>query len=231
MGSYFVSSVLKNDILNNLPLTFPKDALASLKEWHYKTLQNETLLDENSFEYKENIDRLLQDRLGISPEDQKRESGNAKTHAVYFLDEQGYNVSNVKNQGAALSNIIDPNGNEVNCIIRSAKGGLLYLDKEHWDMLKNIHTHLVVIYPGNNPRLFKDRMELLIEELAENVLFRVPNNKNTSEIDGVFDALESDSHIILVTSEKMKENLFSKLKKKSNVIENDVAIADDNFTI
>jgi hypothetical protein len=231
MGSYFVSSVLKNDILNNLPLTFPKDALASLKEWHYKTLQNETLLDENSFEYKENIDRLLQDRLGISPEDQKRESGNAKTHAVYFLDEQGYNVSNVKNDGAALSNIIDPNGNAVNCIIRSAKGGLLYLDKEHWDMLENIHTHLVVIYPGNNPRLFKDRMELLKEELAENVLFRVPNNKNTSEIDGVFDALESDSHIILVTSEKMKENLFSKLKKKSNVIENDVAIADDNFTI
>ena len=231
MGNYFVSSILKNDILNNLPLTFPKDALASLKEWHYKTLQNETLLDENSFEYKENIDRLLQDRLGISPEDQKRESGNAKTHAVYFLDEQGYNVSSVKNQGAALSNIIDPNGNEVNCIIRSAKGGLLYLDKEHWDMLENIHTHLVVIYPGNNPRLFKDRMELLKEELAENVLFRVPNNKNTSEIDGVFDALESDSHIILVTSEKMKENLFSKLKKKSNVIENDVAVADDNFTI
>lgn len=231
MGSYFISSVLKNDILNNLPLTFPKDALASLKEWHYKTLQNETLLDENSFEYKENIDRLLQDRLGISPEDQKRESGNAKTHAVYFLDEQGYNVSSVKDQGAALSNIIDPNGNEVNCIIRSAKGGLLYLDKEHWDMLENIHTHLVVIYPGNNPRLFEDRMELLKEELAENVLFRVPNNKNTSEIDRVFDALESDSHIILVTSEKMKENLFSKLKKKSNVIENDVAIADDNFTI
>ena len=75
------------------------------------------------------------------------------------------------------------------------------------------------------------RKELLKEELAENVLFRVPNNKNTSEIDGVFDALESDSHLILVTSEKMKENLFSKLKKKSNVIENDVAIADDNFTI
>ena len=52
-----------------------------------------------------------------------------------------------------------------------------------------------------------------------------------TEIDRVFDALESDSQIILVTSEKMKENLFSKLKKKSNVIENDVAIADDNFTI
>jgi hypothetical protein len=230
-SDYYVSNVLKNDVLNNLPLNFPKDALASLKDWHYKTLQNESLLDENSFEYKENIDRLLQDRLGISKEDQNRESGNAKTHAVYFLEEEGYNVSNVNNEGAALTNIIDQNGNEVICIVRSAKGGLLYLDKEHWDMLEKEETRLVVIYPGNNPRLFKDRMELLREDLAENVLFRVPNNKNTSEIDGVFDALESDSHIILVTSEKMKENLFAKLKNKSNVQETDVAVADDNFTL
>ena len=71
-----------------------------------------------------------------------------------------------------------------------------------------------------------------MEEFSENVLFRVPNNKNTSEIDGIFEALESDSHVILVTSEKMKENLFSKLKKKSSVNrEEDVAIGDDKFSI
>ena len=205
--------------------------MTNLKDWHYKTLQNESLLDEDSFQYKENIDRLLQDRLGISNEEQKKESGNAKTHAVYFLDEKGYDVSNVSNAGAALSNIIDPNGNPVKCIVRSAKGGLLYLDKEHWDMLEDNHTQLVVIYLGNSPRLFKDRLELLEEELAENVLFRVPNTKQTSEIDGVFDALESESHLILVTSEKMKENLFSKLKKGNNNQEDDMAIGDDNFSI
>ena len=231
LGKYFVSNVLKNDVLNNLPVTFPKAVLDNLKEWHYKTLQNESLLDENSFEYKESIDRLLQDRLGISKEDQKKESENAKTHAVYFLDEEGYDISNITNKGAALTNIIDPNGNQIICIVRSAKGGLLYLDKEHWDMLEDRYTHLVVIYPGNNPKMFKDRIELLSEELSENVLFRLPNNKNTSEIDSVFDALVQDSHLILVTSEKMKENLFSKLKKKSNGKENDVAIADDNFTL
>jgi hypothetical protein len=231
-GKYFVSNILIKDILNNLPSSFPKGALSSLKDWHYRTLQNESLLDEDSFQYKEDIDRLLQNRLGISQEEQKRENGNAKTHAIYFLDKEGYDISNVNNAGAALTNIIDPNGNPVDCIVRSAKGGLLYLDKEHWDMLEDESTFLLDIYPGNNPRSFRDRLELLEEKLAENILFRVPNTKHTSEIDGVFDALESESHLILVTSEKMKESLFSKLKKKSIINqENDVAIGDDNFSL
>ena len=72
--------------------------------------------------------------------------------------------------------------------------------------------------------------ELLEEELAENVLFRLPNNKFTNEIDGVFNALESESHLILVTSEKMKESLFSKLKQqKGNTKESNTAKADDDF--
>lgn len=229
-GNYYISKVLKKDILNNLPESFPENMLSNLKDWHYKTLQNDSLLDEDSFDYKEDIDRLLQDRLGISEEDQKRESGNAKTHAVYFLDENGYDVSNVNNAGAALTDIIDPDGNQVNCIVRSAKGGLLYLDKEHWDMMEDDLMYLIVIYPGNSPRLFKNRLELLEEELAENVLFRVPNNKFISEIDGVFKALESESHLILVTSEKMRESLFSKLKQKKEYNKEDnAAIGGDDF--
>ncbi len=228
--NYYVSSILKTDVLNNLPSEFPQEALIKLKDWHYKTLQNETLLDEDSFEYKEDIDRLIQDKLGISEEEQKSESGNAKTHAVYFLFEEGYDVTNINTVGASLTNIIDPDGNNIKCIVRSAKGGLLYLDKDHWDMLEDSHTFLVVIYPGNRPRLFKDRLELLNEELSENVLFRIPNSKQTAEIDGVFNALKSESHLILVTSEKMKESLFSKLKQnKQFKKELDSAVAGDDF--
>lgn len=230
-GKYYISKVLKRDILNNLPESFPGNMLSNLKDWHYKTLQNDSLLDEDSFDYKEDIDRLLQDRLGISEEDQKRESDNAKTHAVYFLDKNGYDVSNVNNVGAALTDIIDPDGNQVNCIVRSAKGGLLYLDKDHWDMMEDSLMYLVVIYPGNSPRLFKDRLELLEEELAENVLFRVSNNKTTSEISSVFSTLKSESHLILVTSEKMKESLFSKLKQKNKINkEKDAAVGGEDFT-
>jgi len=229
-GKYYVSKVLKKDILNNLPGEFPDDMLSDLIKWYYKTNENPSLLDEDSFDYKENIDRLLQDRLGITEEDQKRENGNAKTHAVYFLDKNGFDVTNVNNAGAALTNIKDPDGKQVNCIVRSAKGGLLYLDKEHWDMMEDNLMYLIVIYPGNSPRLFKDRLELLEEELAENVLFRVPNNKFTPEIDGVFKALESESHLILVTSEKMRESLFSKLKQKKEFNKEDnAAIAGDEF--
>ncbi len=231
-GTFYVSKVLIKDVLNNLPSSFPANMLADLKDWHYKTLQNESLLDEDSFDYQEEIDRLLQDRLGISKEDQKRESGNAKTHAIYFLAENGYDVSNVNNAGAALTDIIDSDGIQIKCIVRSAKGGLLYLDKEHWDMLEAEHMFLIVIYPGNSPRLFKNRLELLEDELAENVLFRVFNNKLTSEIDGVFNALKSESHLILVTSEKMKESLFSKLKQKNGFYkEENAAIGGDDFML
>ena len=135
------------------------------------------------------------------------------------------------NSGAYLTNIVDPDGNTIDCIVRSAKGGLLYLDKEHWDMLERNNTYLVVIYPNNHPRLFKDQLTLLDEELSENVLFRIPNSKQTSEIDGVFEALNTQSHLILVTSEKMRESLFSKLKRKHDLkSETDVAVKGDNFT-
>ena len=230
-SQYYVSNVLIKDILEHLPDSFPRDMLLNLKEWERKTLKNEALLDEDSFDYKENIDRLLQDRLGISEEDQKRESGNAKTHAVYYLDENGYDVSSVNNEGPALTNILGPDGKLVNCIVRSAKGGLLYLDQDHWDMLEDDLMYLIVIYPGNSPRLFKNRLELLEEKLAENVLFKVPNNKFPSEIDGVFNALESESHLILVTSEKMKESLFTKLRQKRDYNKDEnAAFGDDNFT-
>lgn len=230
-GKFFVSGILKSDVLNNLPSSFPDKALTSLKEWHYRTLQNESLLDEDSYEYNETFDRMLQDRFGLSAEQQKEESGNAKTHALYYLKELGFDLDNGTTNGAALYNITNEFGVQVTCIVRSAKGGLLYIDKEHWEMLEYENTYLVAIYPGNEPRLFRNRLELLSEDLAENVLFRIPNTKDSSEIDGVFDALESESHLILVTSEKMKENLFSKLKKKDGYHqEKDTAIKGDDFS-
>lgn len=230
-GKYYLSKVLKRDVLDNLPNSFPDKMLSDLKNWHYKTLKDESLLEENSFEYNENIDRLLQNRLGISKEDQDRESGSAKTHAVYFLNEHGYDISDVNNSGAALTGILDSNGNQIKCIVRSARGGLLYMDKVHWDMMQNEYIYLIAIYPGNSPKLFKNRLELLEEELAENVLFRIPNNKYTTEIDGVFNTLKSESHLILVTSEKMKESLFSKIKNKRNFREEkNAAVGGEDFT-
>lgn len=231
-GDFFISRLLKSDVLNNLPDIFPQEKLEHLLKWHYQTTNNKSLLDEDSFEYREDIDRLLQDRLGISEEDQRSESNNAKTHAIYFLDSEGYDISGVVDHGTRLSGIISPSGKKVDCIVHSAKGGLLYLNKNHWDMLSNPATLLVVIYPGNSPRLFIDRLELLQEDLAENVLFRVPNSGESEEVDGVFKALDSESHLILVTSEEMRESLFSKFKKQGSFKkEEDSAIAGDDFMI
>ena len=233
-GLFYVSSVFKNDPLDHLPSSFPNDKLLKLKEWERRTLKEPSLIEDNPLEekYNETFDRMIQNRYGISEEKQNDENSNAKKQALYYLDNEGYvvNEGHSKENYAALYNIKDSNNNSLNFIVKSAKGGLLFLNKAHWDMLQSENTQLITIYPGYIPRIFKDRMELLEDDMQDKVLFRIPNNKNEQEIDGVFDILESDSHIILVTNEKMKEDLFSKLKKKSNVIENDVAVADDNFT-
>ena len=54
--------------------------------------------------------------------------------------------------------------------------------------------------------------------------------KQVDEVNGVFEALESESHLILVTSEKMKESLFSKLRQDNQFNkEGDTAVKGDDF--
>lgn len=231
-NKYYISKKLKNSVLDNLPKEFPKNILDHLKNWELYVFKNPESIEKDTFEYKEDIDRLIQGRLGISKENQKTESNNAKIHAIYYLADEGYNLSSIEDTGVLLKNIISPEGTEIQCIVRGAKGGLLYLDHEHWDMLEDENTYLIVIYPGNEPRIFKDRLELLEEELAENILFRVPNNRLISEVNEVFDTLESEAHLILVTSEKMKQSLFSKIKQTDTFNKEEKGVvADDNFEL
>lgn len=235
-GGYYVSNIFKDVILRNLPSDFPEEILLKLKDWHYKTLQDPSLLDDDPYEdqYTEEFDRMIQDKFGIDSERQNDESNNARKQALYFLKEEGYNIENGNCEGkdSAFYNFIDPFGNLVNIIVRSAKGGLLYLDKEHWEMLNDDEFQLVVIYPGNSPRLFKERLELLEEELVKKVIFRIPNTKDPSDIDNIFKDLPYDSHVLLVTGEKMKESLFSDLRKKGSFKkEEDYAVAGENFKL
>ncbi len=187
---YYVSKKFEKDILSNLGDDFPNDKLNDLISWENKTLRDSTLLDEDSFEYNERIDRIIQDRFGISNEKQKTESESAKVHTIYFLKEQGFDISDVEDNGWGLSNVIDNNGNNINVIVRRAKGGLLYLDKEHWNMLEENKFFLAVVYPGNEPKLFKNKQELLGEELSKNLHFRIKNNRNVLEIDNIFEKLK-----------------------------------------
>lgn len=231
-NKYYISKKLKNSVLDNLPKEFPKNILDHLKNWELYVFKNPESIEKDTFEYKEDIDRLIQGRLGISKENQKTESNNAKTHAIYYLADEGYNLSSIVDTGVLLKNIISPEGTEIQCIVRGAKGGLLYLDHDHWDMLDDKNTYLIAIYPGNEPRIFRDRLELLEEELAENILFRVPNNRLISEVNEVFDTLESEAHLILVTSEKMKESLFSRIKQSNTFNKEEKGVvADDNFEL
>jgi hypothetical protein len=235
-GVFYVSSLLKNDPLDHLPGSFPKDKLMELKEWERRTLKEPSLIEDNPLEekYNETFDRMIQNRYGISEEKQNDENSNAKKQALYYLDGIGYDVNDghSKSDYAAIYNVKDPEGSNVNFIVKSARGGLLFLNKSHWEMLGIENTQLIAIYPGNRPKIFKHRIELLEDEMQDKVLFRIPNNKIEQEIDGVFDNLDSDSHLILVTSEKMKESLFDKIGKKGTFNKDEVAsVMDDNIVI
>ncbi|MFI3297433.1 MAG: hypothetical protein R3Y59_07370 [bacterium] len=97
-------------------------------------------------------------------------------------------------------------------------------------MLDDDDTHLIAFYPGNEPRIFYNKMDLLNEELAKNVLFRVENTKKHSDIDDAFESLGDNAHLIFVTSEKMEKDIFARLQKKIKP-ESDHAVADDNFEL
>lgn len=235
-GRFYVSKILKGDPLEYLPDSFPKDKLSELKEWERRTLKDPSLIEDNPLEenYNETFDRMIQDRYGISKDKQNDENSNAKRQALYYLEAEGYGIEegHSENDYAALYGIKDSDGDNINFIVKSAKGGLLFLNKSHWDMLKSEETQLITIYPGFVPKIFKDRMELLEDEMQDKVLFRIPNNKNEQEIDGVFDNLESDSHLILITSKKMKESLFDKIGKKGTFNKDEEAsVMDDNIVI
>lgn len=194
------------------------------------------MVEENPLEenYNETFDRMIQDRYGISEDRQNDENSNAKRQVLYYLKENGYEVNegHSKNNFAALYGIKDSEGNSIDFIVKSARGGLLFINKSHWEMLDSSHTQLIAIYPKFEMRIFRDKMELLSDELQEKVLFRMPNKKREQEIDDVFDKTESDSHLILVTSKQMKESLFEKVGKKGTFNKNEEAnVMDENIVI
>lgn len=235
-GGYYVSNILKSNVPDSLPTDFPEEILSNLEKWQLRTYQDESLLEDDPFKekYTEEFDRMIQDRFGIDPEKQNDENNDARKQALFFLDGEGYNIhtGNCNDSYSAFYNLHDPSGNPVNIIVRSAKGGLLFLDKEHWEMLNDEKFQLVVIYPGSSPRLFKERLELLEEELVKKVIFRIPNRKNEKDIDNIFRELPNDSHVLLVTGEKMKKSLFADLGENGRFKkEEDYAVAGDDFKL
>lgn len=235
-GAFYFSKILKSSILNQKPTILPEEKFQSLKDFYIYFKENPDEFEKNPLEenYNETFDRMIQDRYGISEDRQNDENSNAKRQVLYYLKENGYEVNDghSKNNFAALYGIKDSEGNSIDFIVKSARGGLLFINKSHWEMLDSSQTQLIAIYPKFEMRIFRDKMELLSDELQEKVLFRMPNKKSEREIDDVFDKTESDSHLILVTSKQMKESLFEKVGKKGTFNKNEEAnVMDENIVI
>jgi hypothetical protein len=214
----------------------PEEKFQSLKDFYIYFKENPAEFEKNPLEenYNETFDRMIQDLYGISEDRQNDENSNAKRQVLYYLKENGYKIDEGhSNQNfAALYGIKDSEGNSIDFIVKSARGGLLFINKSHWEMLDSSQTQLIAIYPKFEMRIFRDKMELLSDELQEKVLFRIPNKKNELQIDDVFEKTESDSHLILVTSKQMKESLFEKIGNKSTFNDQEEAtVMGDNVKI
>lgn len=235
-GAFYFSKILKSSILNQKPTILPEEKFQSLKDFYIYFKENPDEFEKNPLEenYNETFDRMIQDRYGISEDRQNDENSNAKRQVLYYLKENGYEVNegHSKNNFAALYGIKDSEGNSIDFIVKSARGGLLFINKSHWEMLDSSQTQLIAIYPKFEMKIFRNKMELLSDELQEKVLFRMPNKKSEREIDDVFDKTESDSHLILVTSKQMKESLFEKVGKKGTFNKDEEAnVMGDNIVI
>jgi len=215
---FYITKDLENNILNNLPNSFPKSIKEDLINWKLETESNPDLLSGLEYGYNETVERILRDRLGLNSKDQRSVNQEAKAAVLYQLQKENYDISNVQDLGAKLSKIKDANGIEVEYIVRSAIGGLLYIEYFHWNELKKENTSLAVIFPNSDsPQFFHSNQELLNEELNEYILFRIHNSRNIEEIDKIFNQLDSNnSHLMMVTSEKMKKSLFQKLIDSKN---------------
>ncbi|QXP65743.1 sacsin N-terminal ATP-binding-like domain-containing protein [Polaribacter sp. AHE13PA] len=230
-GNYFISKHLKDKVLNSLPDEFPESALEDLRDWYYRTLEDESLLNDIDYGYNETVEKILRDRFGLNEEEQKEKNNESKVSAVHYLIEQGYDLSESTDLGYKIENILSPDGIEKDCLIHSAVGGMLYLGHFHWKELEKNNSFLLTIYPGGEPRIFNTRQELLNEELNEFLLFRVDNTKSPEDIDKIFENLnKKKSHMMMVTSQKMREKLYDQfIKQKRNTPVNDIANPGGNL--
>jgi len=166
--------------------------------------------------YSEKKEGLLTGRIDLTLEEQIQRHNENVAASRYFLEQEGYDLSETEDLGYKTTNIISPNGDRVDFIFRSAAGGLLHLNSFHWEELDVENTYLLVGFP-NEFRMFSSKMELLEEELNSNLLFRIKNSKNIHEVDSLFQSLDDeDGQLILVTSPEMKFKLYEQFKNQKD---------------
>jgi hypothetical protein len=167
--------------------------------------------------YSEVKEGLLTGRIDLPLEEQIIVHNDSVSDAKFYLENLGYDFSKSDDIGYKTTDIISPEGDNVNFIFRSATGGLLHLNLYHWEELDTANTFMLVSIPSNGFRIFSSKIELLEDTLNNNLLFRFNNTKNESEVDNLFQSLEDkDGQLILVTNQEMRSKLHEQFNNQKN---------------
>lgn len=196
-GKYFITNRLKHSILGNIKHYLPKDALDDLKEWHYKTLKDPSLLDYLFFKSDYIIEKLIKERLGFSLDQQKSSKLRPFCQAIYHLSNLGYDLKRLNREGALLTNIITITGSKIKCLVQCAKEETLQLSPEYWHLLSSPNTTLLVVFPQNRSRLFTSQEDLLKDSLFKHIQVIIPKPNTPEEMNELLEKVKFRKKIIL----------------------------------
>ena len=196
-GEFFISKNLKDKVLGVLRYIFPKEALQNLKEWHYLTLINPSLLDNLYFQSNPIIENLIKERLGFSLEQQRDNKLRPLCQAIYHLHHLGYDLTHLNRAGAFLTNITTITGNTIKCLVQYAKENTLYLAPEHWHILSVPNITLLIIFPHNRPRLYSSQEDLLKDTYLKHIQITIPKPETTEDMNEILTKIKFSKKIII----------------------------------
>ena len=192
---FYIVQSETDKVLSILEELMPSSAYRSLKEWHYLSLQKPTLCIQNFFNPTPKIETLLRKQLGLT--DRHQEDHALFRHALYHLSSLGFDLSEVKKEGPFLTHIRARTDFEINCLILFAQNGTLLLSPNHWHLLSNPKSALLVVFPAQQPKFFSGQAELLKDPSFQGLQVYVPKPSSIQEMDHLLDTNSSTKQLLI----------------------------------
>lgn len=196
-GKYFVTAKTTSDIMFSLEKCLPQTTFRNLKEWHYKTLLDNSLLKNQFFKTNNKLDLLIQNRLNLSLTKQKEKKFKPLCQAIYYLSDLGYNIKEIKRVGPFLTNIKTCSGLKIKSLVLYTPTDKIYIESEHWNFLKDPFASIIVIFQTKKPSFFKQQKDLLYSSSIKQIQINISKPKSITKINQILNNSEYKGRLVL----------------------------------